>query len=228
LLARALKAQPGDVPALCLLGFSHMLDAWADWSGDVDGSVAEAQKWAERATQVAPNDGWAHFTLGMCQSTPDRLEEAKARMAHACTLAPSLVIAVGELARHHVFLGEPEPALELAAEALARSPYDQQSGLWIRTQSFAHWLKGELETALELVEFALVVRPAWFQNHLLKAAILAEMGETDRAAHAYAGGRARIGRYSLKALRLGHPFKDEGLFRRFVEGLNKAGAGYGS
>ncbi|MEM8752811.1 MAG: BTAD domain-containing putative transcriptional regulator, partial [Pseudomonadota bacterium] len=43
LLARALKAQPGDVPALCLLGFSHMLDAWADWSGDVDGSVAEAQ-----------------------------------------------------------------------------------------------------------------------------------------------------------------------------------------
>lgn len=226
LLARALETRPNDVPALCLMGFAHMLEAWADWSGDVDGSVAEAQRWAERAVQAAPNDGWAQFTLGMTCSTPESLEHAKSRIAHARTLAPSLVIAVGEHARLHMFSGEPEPALALADEALARSPYDQQSGLWVRTKSFAHWLRGDLDQALELVDYALIVRPAWFQNHLLKASILAEMGDLERAAHAYAGARSRIGRYSLKALRLGHPFSDPAHFRRFVEGLNKAGAGY--
>lgn len=227
LLRKAMETDANDVPTLCLMAFAHMMDGWADWTGDVSGAVAEAQRWAARAVEVAPYDGWAHFTLAMTSSTHRTLPEAKRRMAHALELAPSLVIAMGETARFHVFMGEPGPALSIADEALARSPYDQQSGLWIRTKAIARWLEGDLHAALELTDYALIVRPAWFQNHLLRAAILAEMGDIDEAALAYGRVRERIGAYSLEAMRLGHPFQDDAHFNRFVAALNKIGAPYG-
>ena len=136
------------------------------------------------------------------------------------------IIAHGELARFHVFCGETEKALRLADEALALSPYDQQSGLWIRTKAIAFWIDGDLEQALELIDYGLVVRPGWFQNHVLRAAILAEMGRTAEARQAFDEARAKVGAYSEAALRIGHPFSDAALHKRFASALNKAGGAY--
>lgn len=226
LLERAHEISPEDSPTICLLAFTHMLDAWSDWTPEVDWSVAEAKRWAQKAVNVSPNDAWAQFTLGVMCSTHDGIEQAKARMTHALRLSPSLIIAHGELARFHVFCGETEKALRLADEALALSPYDQQSGLWIRTKAIAFWIDGDLEQALELIDYGLVVRPGWFQNHVLRAAILAEMGRTAEARQAFDEARAKVGAYSEAALRIGHPFSDAALHKRFASALNKAGGAY--
>ncbi|MEM7522300.1 MAG: BTAD domain-containing putative transcriptional regulator [Pseudomonadota bacterium] len=226
LLTRALEMQSNDVPTLCVMALSHMLDGWSDWSDDVEGSVREAQRWAQKAVRVAPNDGWAQFSLGVVSSTHDQIGAARSRIAHALRLSPSLVIAVGELARLNVFCGATDDARRLADEALALSPYDQQNGLWIRSKAIASWIEGDLDEALDLIDYALIVRPGWFQNHVLRAVVLAEQGDTAAAAVAWARGKERVGDYSIAAMRIGHPFQDAALFARFVAGLNKAGADY--
>ncbi|MEX2517775.1 MAG: BTAD domain-containing putative transcriptional regulator [Paracoccaceae bacterium] len=226
LLQKALKISPLDVPTYCILGFSHMLDAWSDWTDDVAGSVREAQRWAGRAVQIAPNDGWAQLTLGVACSTPDTLDQAKSRVAHALRLSPSLVVAVGEMARFHAFDGETAEATRLADEALALSPYDVHAGLWLRSKAFARWIDGDLSAALELIDFALIIRPGWFQNHYLRAAILIEQGKDAPAKGAFLRGQKLMGAYSDAALRIGHPFRDRALHQRFVQALNKAGGSF--
>ncbi|MFV0473332.1 MAG: BTAD domain-containing putative transcriptional regulator [Pikeienuella sp.] len=226
LLTRVLKTDPKDVPTHCILAFSHMLDAWSDWQPDIAGSVSEAQRWAQKAVHIAPNDGWAQFTLGVACSTPDMLDQAKSRLAHSLRLAPSLVVATGDLARVSVCLGETREAMRLADEALALSPYDQHAGLWLRSKALAHWLEGDLAEALDLIDFALIVRPGWFQNHYLRAAILAEQGDVAAACAALMRGEKLMGSYSDAALRIGHPFRDRSIFSRLARALNKAGGSF--
>ncbi len=226
LLGQALKLSPHDVPTHCVLAFSHMLDAWSDWVEDPRASVAEAQRWARRAVQIAPQDGWAQFTLGVMLSTPEQLEQAKSHVSFARKLAPSLVPATGELARFHAFAGETAEAVRLADEALSLSPYDVHSGLWLRTKAFAAWIEEDHARALEIADFALTIRPAWFQNHYLRAAILAETGRETAARAALAEGARLMGRYSDAALRIGHPFSNAALGARFIAALNKAGGAF--
>ncbi|WP_340108442.1 BTAD domain-containing putative transcriptional regulator [Pikeienuella sp. HZG-20] len=226
ILIRALKTDPRNVPTHCILAFSHMLDAWSDWTADIDGAVGEARNWAEKAVQIAPNDGWAQFALGVACSAPETLEQARDRLLHALRLAPSLVAATGELARVLVCLDETAEARRLADEALALSPYDQHAGLWLRTKALAHWLEGDLASALDLIDFALIVRPGWPQNHYLRAAILAEMGDDPAARTALGRGVELMGSYSDAALRIGHPFRDRAHYARLVRALNRAGGGF--
>lgn len=103
------------------------------------------------------------------------------------------------------------------------SPYDQHYGLWVRTKAIAHYLKNDLDSALSLIEYGIIVRPGWFMNHFLKAAILVELDRTDEARAAFAEGAEMIGPYSDAALSLGHPFADPTDMQRFVAALNRAG-----
>lgn len=226
LLTKALRINSRDVPTHCTMAFSHMLDAWCDWSDDVNASVRDARIWAQKAVSIAPNDAWAQFTLGVMCSTHTTLDQALSRMKQALRLSPALVVALGDLGRVHMFRGETEDATRCAEEALALSPYDNQAGLWIRTQSFAAWVEGDHAAALDLIDYALVIRPAWFQNHYLRAAILAEQGTLGAARDAYHEGSRLIGAYSDASLRIGHPFAQDGLFRRFAAALNKAGGSF--
>lgn len=226
LLERALELKPSDPPTLCMLAFSNMVEAWSDWTKDVDGAVRQARRWAERAVRADPNDGWAHFTLGFTNSTHTGLAQAKASVSHALELAPSLVIALGELSRLHAFDGETASAASRADEALALSPYDPQAGLWIRSKAIARWIDRDLEKALRLIDYGAVVRPGWFQNDVLRAAILVELGREEEGRAAFDAVRARIGDYSFASLRLGHPFSDPKTFERFVAALNRAGWNY--
>ena len=223
LLSDAVRRKRDDAAAYCLLAFSAMLDGWCGWTPDPFAAFATARDHAEKAVRVNPNDAWAQFTLGVACSTRSGLLEAKSRLVHALKLAPSFVAAKGDLARISVFLDELDQAVRLADEAMALSPYDQHYGLFIRTKSIAAWMRENHDEALELIDYSLVVRPGWFQNHFLRAAILAEQGRREEAERAYATGEKFIGPYSPAAFALGHPFKDDVMFDRFADALRRAG-----
>ena len=126
-----------------------------------------ARELARRAVQAAPNSPWAQFTLGTASSTIGRLTEAKTRVERALSLAPTFVSATGDLARISTFMGDTQRGGKLADEAMELSPYDPHYGLFIRTKSIGKYLDGDLAAALELIDYALIVRPGWFQNHYL-------------------------------------------------------------
>ncbi len=223
LLGRAIGLQPDDPPTLCLAAFSHMLNGWCDWTEDVLDSFTMARELAGRAVKAAPNSPWAQFTLGTASSTIGRLTEAKTRVERALSLAPTFVSATGDLARISTFMGDTLRGSELADEAMELSPYDPHYGLFIRTKSIGKYLDGDLAAALELIDYALIVRPGWFQNHYLKAAILSEMGDSKGAQESFAQGEGMIGAYSDDAFIAGHPFGKDSDMARFATALNQAG-----
>ena len=223
LLGRAISLSPDDPPTLCLAAFSHMLNGWCDWTEDVLGSFTMARELAGRAVKAAPNSPWAQFTLGTASSTIGRLTEAKTRVERALSLAPTFVSATGDLARISTFMGDTLRGAELADEAMELSPYDPHYGLFIRTKSIGKYLDGDLAAALELIDYALIVRPGWFQNHFLKAAILSEMGDQKGAEASFEEGKGMIGAYSDDAFIAGHPFGSDSDMARFATALNQVG-----
>lgn len=223
LLGQAISMAPDDPPTLCLAAFSHMLNGWCDWTEDVLGSFTMARELAGRAVRAAPNSPWAQFTLGTASSTIGRLTEAKTRVERALSLAPTFVSATGDLARISTFMGDTLRGGELADEAMELSPYDPHYGLFIRTKSMGRYLDGDLAAALELIDYALIVRPGWFQNHYLKAAILSEMGDQKGAEASFEEGKGMIGAYSDDAFIAGHPFGSDSDMARFATALNQVG-----
>lgn len=223
LLAQAISLAPNDPPTLCLAAFSHMLNGWSDWTDDVLGSFTMARELAGRAVKVAPNSPWAQFTLGTASSTIGRLTEAKTRVERALSLSPTFVSATGDLARISTFMGDTLRGSALADEAMELSPYDPHYGLFIRTKSLGKYLDGDLTAALELIDYALIVRPGWFQNHYLKAAILSEMGDEEKARASFAEAVNMIGSYSDDAFVAAHPFGRDSDLARFASALNQVG-----
>lgn len=223
LLGQAIALSPDDPPTLCLAAFSHMLNGWCDWTEDVLGSFTMARELAGRAVKAAPNSPWAQFTLGTASSTIGRLTEAKTRVERALSLAPTFVSATGDLARISTFMGDTLRGSELADEAMELSPYDPHYGLFVRTKSIGKYLDGDLAAALELIDYALIVRPGWFQNHYLKAAILSEMGDSAGARASFEEGAGMIGAYSDDAFIAGHPFGKDSDLARFATALNQVG-----
>lgn len=223
LLEQAIALAPDDPPTLCLAAFSHMMNDWCDWSKDVLSSFQVVRELAGRAVKVAPNSPRAQFTLGTASSTIGRLTEAKTRVERALSLAPTFVSATGDLARISTFMGDTTRGNALAEEAMELSLYDPHYGLFVRTKSIGRYLDGDLARALELIDYALVVRPGWFQNHFLKAAILSEMGQDAAAWASYAEGQAMIGSYSDDAFIAGPPFVADSDLDCFASALNQVG-----
>jgi Flp pilus assembly protein TadD len=203
-----------------------MLDAWCGWSDDALQSIDLARETARVAVDADPGHAWAQFTLGVATSTHDRLDEAKTRQRHALRLDPGLIGALGELGRLSVFSGDLKAAHDLSDQALSLSPYDQHSGLWARTKALAHYLEGDLSEALERIEYAIIILPGWFQNHLARAVCLVESGRVEDARVAFAEGRKLVRRYDDAALRYGHPFSNGEIYARFVKALNVAGGNF--
>lgn len=114
----------------------------------------------------------------------------------------------------------------LADEAMELSPYDPHYGLFVRTKSIGKYLDGDLAAALELIDYALIVRPGWFQNHYLKAAILSEMGDQNGARASFAEGAGMIGAYSDDAFIAGHPFGNDSDLARFASALKQVGGSF--
>ena len=226
LLQQALELQPDDVASRCILAFSHMLDAWCGWSDNATRSIDLARETARIAVDADPGHAWAQFTLGVGTSTYDRLDEAKTRQRHALRLDPGLIGALGELGRLHLFSGDLEGAHEASDRAISLSPYDQHSGLWARTKALAYYLEGDLAAALERIEYAIIIRPGWFQNYLARAVFLVEAGRIEDAQASFAEGRKLVRRYDDASLRYGHPFSDPDIYAQFVKALNVAGGDF--
>lgn len=226
LLEQALSMRPEDASSLCLYAFAKMVDGWCDWGEGAVASFEAARQFAGRAANLAPENAWAQFALGVASSERETLDQAKQRLERARDLSPSMVAAVGDLGRIHVFQGNLEEGVRLSNQAIELSPYDQHYGLWIRAKALAHYIEGDLAAARELIDYSLIVRPGWFHNHLLRAAILSEQGEDAKAQRALAGGLEMVGGYSSTALAIGHPFEDQRLLERFADALNRAGGGF--
>lgn len=224
LLHQALAMKPDDSAALSLLAMVDLSKVWAGNHPDAAQAVARAHENARRAVAADNRNPAAHHVLGIVLAQFGQHEQAMAAQRRSLQLNPYNPQAQGELARLIAFGGgDADEVVALADAALQASPTDPHDWLWLRSKSIALLLAGRVEAALHEAREACARRPDYFFLHLLVAACAAAAGDMEAAQTALSQGQSMNPHYTLKGLRLGHPFTREDDLIRFVEALQAAG-----
>ncbi|HEY0437381.1 MAG TPA: hypothetical protein VGC92_12110 [Phenylobacterium sp.] len=223
LLVQALRLKPDDTPTLSLLAHCWLVEVWAGTSPDPVAAIAEAHRFALRAVHLDGSDAFAHFTLGVVLSTMGRPAQDMAEQRRALELNPSLAAAHGELGRLLAFAGQADEALIACDRAIGASPTDPHLWLWLLSKAIACFTAERYDEAARHAAAACATRPDYFFLHFLQAACAAAAGRTEEARVPMAEGLRLRPRYSLAALKLGHPFVNPADLARYVEALKAAG-----
>jgi TolB-like protein/Flp pilus assembly protein TadD len=223
LLVQALRLKPDDTPTLSLLAHCWLVEVWAGTSPDPGAAIAEAHRYALRAVHLDGSDAFAHFTLGVVLSTMGRPAQDMAEQRRALELNPGLAAAHGELGRLMAFAGQADEALAACDRAIGDSPNDPHLWLWLLSKAIACFTARRYEEAARHAAAACATRPDYFFLHFLQAACAAAAGRTEEARVPMAEGLRLRPRYSLAALKLGHPFVNPADLARYVEALKAAG-----
>ena len=221
-LTNALIAKPDDPSCLALMSFTHMSRVWAGWAPNAKQEILEANRLALRAVRQDDTDSFAHFTLGTALSCAGNIPQAIAELEHALFLYPEFAGAAGELGRLLAFSGRTEEAVEYVLQAIDASPHDPHLSLWVRTRAISCFVDEDYPSAVKYALQATAKRPDWFFNYYLLAASQAAAGSLDAARKSLAQGQ-NYGPYTMQVLRIGHPFVDESVLKRFVDNLHTAG-----
>lgn len=222
LLGQALDLQPDDPACLSLMAFVHMTRVWSGWTTDARTDIRNSVRLALRAVRQDDTHPLSHFTLGTALSLEHNLPQAISELEQALLLYPEFAAAAGELGRLLAFSGRTQEASAFILQAIDASPHDPHMSLWLRSRAIAHFIDGHHEQAIRLARQAIAKRPDWFFNHHLLAACLSAGGQHDEARRALQQGEQRW-HYSESAIRIGHPFSDEAVTRRFLGALRDAG-----
>jgi TolB-like protein/Flp pilus assembly protein TadD len=222
LLEQALALQPDDPACLSLMAFVHMTRVWSGWTTTARADIQNATRLAMRAVREDDTNSFSHFTLGTALSLSHNLQQAIHELELALTLYPECAAAAGELGRLLAFSGRTQEASGFILQAIDASPHDPHLSLWLRSRAIACFVEGDAAQAVQHARQALAKRPDWFFNYHLLAACLAADGQTDEARRTLERGE-QLGRYSLAAIRVGHPFGDEAVMNRFLDALRLAG-----
>lgn len=222
LLEKALVLQPDDPACLSLMAFVHMTLVWSGWTTSAHADIQNATRLAMRAVREDDTNSFSHFTLGTALSLSHNLAQAIHELELALTLYPEFAAAAGELGRLLAFSGRTQEASGFILQAIDASPHDPHLSLWLRSRAIACFVEGDATQAVRHARQALAKRSDWFFNHHLLAACLAAAGQVAEAQRTLAQGE-KLGRYSLHAIRVGHPFGDEAVMSRFLDALRLAG-----
>ncbi|MBL8376742.1 MAG: winged helix-turn-helix domain-containing protein [Burkholderiales bacterium] len=223
LLLLALARKPDDVQTLSLLAFSYLTDVWSGWAEDPKKRITEACRHALKAVSVNDVDSFAHLTLGVAMACIGDMDRAIAEQRRALEIYPHFAAAAAELGRLLAFSGQTAEAEALVRRAMAASPSEPRMSLWLFTLAIAAFVDARYGEAVRYARDALAQRPDWFFNHYLLAACQAANGDLPGAQKALSDGVKMMPRFTVAALKVGHPFVRDADRDRYVEALRKAG-----
>ena len=221
---RAIELDPKFASAYGMAARCYSARKGSGWVSDRAQEVAEAARLARRAAELGKDDAVALAAAGgslvYVVGDPD---EGSALIDRALALNPNFATAWLSSAWAHIWLGEPEVALERLARAIRLSPQDPQTFGMQTIAACAHFLAGRYAEAASWAEKALREQ----NNYLIAISILA-------ASYALAG-RAADARSAMTKIRRRDPalriadlkeafpiYRPEHLVR-FAEGLRQAG-----
>jgi tetratricopeptide (TPR) repeat protein len=142
------------------------------------GSVDEARKSLEKATELAPRDAAAWYNLGYLQLGMDQLDAARKSLGKAVELDPQDVDALAAMALAELGSGRTTESLRRYKQALDISPRDP--GLWLQ-QAGAQAQSGDLKGAETSSRRALQIAPGLLAARVQLVAILREDRRYDEA-----------------------------------------------
>jgi TolB-like protein len=220
---RAIELDPKFASAYGMAARCYSARKASGWVSDRAQEVAEAARLARRATELGKDDAVALTTAGtslvFVVGNPD---EGSALIDRALALNPNLAMAWLASAWAHIWLGEPEVALERLARAVRLSPLDRTFGMQT-VAACAHFLAGRYAEAAPWAEKALREQDNYLIAISILAASYALTGRAADARNAMARIRQRDPTLRIANLKEAFPIYRPEHLARFSEGLRQAG-----
>ena len=144
---------------------------------------AEAMNLAESSVRLDPRSSFAFACLSYMHAMEGNYEAAMEASKRAVTLNPYDMGARGVLGICHLVIGEHQQAIELFSTAVQRGNSDPRFK-WAALNAFSHYLLGQYDASLSWAREALYLTPYHLQVLAVRAAALAQLGQSGEAAKA--------------------------------------------
>ena len=194
------------------------------WVEDRGKDIAEAGRLARRAAELGVDDAIALGGAAMVQSyVIGDLDTAEGLIARALALDPNF--AWGWLVSSWIkgWSGEPEVAIEHAAQAMRLSPADPHTFTMRTATASAHFSAGRYDEALAWAEEVAWERPGFLIAAIVVAAAAAQAGRPEAAERAIGRLRQLEPAMRLSNMRDHWPIRRAPDLARWEEGLRRAG-----
>jgi adenylate cyclase len=219
LCERALELDPTFSDAAALSSLAHTLEIFNQWSDDVEASLAEALRSAERSVVLDPNNPRCHNALAWACNDTQQIERAGEEFERAIALNPSDAGGYWGLGTTLYGLGHPDDAVGMIEKAIRLSPRDPSMYLFLQSLGVAHFVAGRFADAADVARRAITLRPDQPAHHRLLAACCGHLGQLEEARAELAEMTRLAPGFSLEAFRYLNRMVADGM----IEGWRKAG-----
>ena len=183
LLRQALRLDPSYIAAHGALAITHTFRFAQGWSRP--GDTEEALRCARRVVEVGGHEPSALANAAHALAYLGRdYDAALAAAQRALLLAPNaaqILLACGWM---RAYVGEADAALQLIERAKLLSPADPLTFIFNSAASYAHFVAGRYEQAVQTARRALGEGPTYLVAQRLLTTSLAHAGRVDEAAEA--------------------------------------------
>lgn len=221
---RATELDPNFASAFGMAARCYAQRVGFAWVTDRSQEVAETQRLARRAGELAKDDAVALATAGQALVVVvGEASEAAALIDRALKLNPNLAWAWFSSGFARVSLGKLEEAIDYVSRAMRLSPQDPQMFAMQIVIAAAHLFAGRSDEAFSWAEKSIQERPNFFVGQCLAAASGALAGKLSEAQKALERASQLNPVLRISNLKDSQPFRQAEHVARLAEGLRIAG-----
>ena len=219
-LERAIRLDPGFVPAHAVLAIVHLNEVINDWSPSPEASRQSSIACAARAVALDDTNPDAHFAMGVVTLWLRRHDEALRHAERAIALDPNHRRCSTGARRDPALRGPFGRGAAVFDRSLAVDPLFDQI---LQFQAQAYYALGRYDEAAEWAKRRIAANPTTDTSRVFLAASYGQMGQLDEAREAWQEALRVNPSYSLEQRRNVLPYKNPEDFERLADGLRKAG-----
>jgi adenylate cyclase len=175
----AIALDPKYSDAYSLLGKTHILDAWFNWSESPKESMGNAFKLAKKALALDEDNSLAHRILSNMYLLERQHDKAIAEGQRAVSLAPNAPDELFQLGVILRFSGKAKEAVSMFERAIRLNPMPPASYLYHLGLSYA--FIGEFEKAIAVCKKALPENPNDFVGRITLTIAYSSLGREEEA-----------------------------------------------
>jgi adenylate cyclase len=222
----ALALDPQNERAMVELANALFIRVLLLWSDDPVGDAARAERLADSALALRPDDAWAHLAKSNVFVAKRQWGTAIPQIEAAIALDPNNASAHARASYYRMFLGRTEDGFSGVESALRLSPRDPSISYWQFYMCQLHTQLGQWEQAIEWCGKSIAGNPQYWFAYVDLAAANAWASHDQEAKEAAAQLRKLNPNFTTRTWASIH-WSDDPTFNaqysRIVEGLRKAG-----
>ncbi|MFQ5938050.1 MAG: tetratricopeptide repeat protein, partial [Acidiferrobacterales bacterium] len=221
LIEKAIELDPGYARAYTMLAWVNLNEYQYKFSDDPEKSLERAFELAQKSIALDDADDWSHWALGVVYLYQRKFDESIAEYERALARNPNDADVLAHMGLALTFAGQPERAIQQLTRAKRLNP--NYPPWYPSILGFAYVVAKQYEPAIIALREQVNRMPDWPTPHRTLAVAYAQLGRQDDARGEVETLLKLDPQASIENVKLGLPFKDEGILEHFLGGLRKAG-----